>query len=110
MNPEPTGLPVETVPAEHGPRRRWLVVVVSAVAVAAALVGGLTLVNRPANNQPVLAAAAAPAKAKAPAKAAVKSLSPTTDAAIVYRMQQLLPAGKTSGYAASVDPNQLFGQ
>jgi hypothetical protein len=116
--------PVELV-QDRGRSRRGrqrLTVTISAVAVAGALVGGLILANHsPSSASPGLVAAAAPSvKAPvAPAKATTaKSVviaqpegpkSAATPAAIIYRLQQLLPAGKTSGFGRASD-GSLFGQ
>jgi hypothetical protein len=121
--------PVELV-QDRGRSRRGrqrLTVTISAVAVVGALVGGLILANHsPSSKSPGLVAAAAPsgkaplvkapaAPAKAPtARSAVipqpaGAKSAATPAAIIYRLQQLLPAGKTSGFGKASD-GSLFGQ
>lgn len=94
---------------------QWLTIGITSVAVAAVLVGVLAIA-RPgtaavatAGQQHVLQAAPA---TTAPRHDTVISQpagpkSPTTAAAIVYRLTQLLPAGRTSGYAGS---GSLFGQ
>jgi hypothetical protein len=111
--------PVELVHDSGRSRHRQrLTVAVSAVAVAGALVGGLILANHaPSAAQP--SASGALVAAKAPVTAAtVKSAvipqsagpkTPATPAAIVYRLQQLLPAGRTSAFGRSSD-GSLFGQ
>jgi hypothetical protein len=87
--------------------RQWLTIGLSAVAVAGALVGGLTLAHHtPSTRAPSLAAAVAqPARATTlpPTTEPLASSgpqSPTTSAAILYRLRQLLPAGRTSGFEA----------
>lgn len=95
--------PVDTVYEGRRSHRPWLVAVVSAAAVAGMLVGGLTLANRaPAGASPL------PAVAAAAALSATEPQSPTTAAAIVYRLQQLLPAGQTSGFAGSPMLGQIY--
>jgi hypothetical protein len=124
--------PVELVHNSGRSRRRQrLTVTISAVAVAGALVGGLVLANHaPSAAQPGTANALVAAAAKAPATTTVKApatqaratpvrsvvipqpagpKSTATPAAIVYRLQQLLPAGRTSGFGRSSD-GALFGQ
>lgn len=117
--------PVELV-QEHGRSRRGrqrLTVTISAVAVAGALVGGLILANHsPSSASPGLVAAAAAPSVKPPAApikaTTAKSVvipqpagakSPATPAAIIYRLQQLLPAGRTSDFGKASD-GSLFGQ
>jgi hypothetical protein len=100
--------PVETVHASHKASRPWLVVGISAVAVAASMIGALVLVDHPSGSthEPSMSLAAASAS-HATGKSGAQS--PTTPAAIVYRLQQLMPAGRTSGYAHTPG-EQLFGQ
>lgn len=115
--------PVETVDQRRRPRRQWPLIVISAAAVAAALAGGLTLVDHASarTQSPALAAADTPASVTAPTSATASTStsttaststpgpqSPVTPAALVYRLQQLLPAGQTSGFAADGLLAQLY--
>jgi hypothetical protein len=114
--------PVGQAPARTRSRgRQWLAIGVSAAAVAGALVGGLAVAGHgTATRQgaPVLVAAAhkapaRPAAVSTPKEAVVAQpagpKSPATAATVVYRLQQLLPPGHTSGYARASD-GSVFGQ
>ena len=117
-DPTPVVGPVDTV-RERRSRRPWLVVAGSAVAVAAALAGGLVLVNRAEGPAYVSTLAASTASVTSPPTSVATSSAapsssaadgvPATPATIVYRLQQLLPAGRTSGFAR-VSDGSLFAQ
>lgn len=118
--------PVETAAAVPGAaRRRVLPIAISAVVAAGALIGGTFVLNgnhMPTPTQGGAVAAGAhvvPTTAPATTSKAVATTagipqptgpkSTTTPAAIIYRLQQLLPAGQTSGFGKSVD-GAIFGQ
>ena len=98
-------------------RRPWFLAGACAVVVIAGLAGGLAVgANHQPHSAPKLAAASAPTWASVSmgpsAVAAVPrtaAQSPVTPAAVVYRLQQLLPAGPTSGFAGS-DQDAVSGQ
>lgn len=111
-------------------QRQWLTIGVTTVAVAGALVGALALSHHGTGTgataagspqhvlKPVVAAATTTtttaAAATEPAGGGVIAQppgpkSPATAATVVYRLTQLLPAGRTSGDAAASD-GSVFGQ
>jgi hypothetical protein len=114
--------PVEHVhDGDSRPRRtrQRLAVTVSAVVAAGALVGGLLLANHSpaATRQTASAALLAATPPPATATASTRSVIPqppgpksrATAATIDYRLQQILPAGRTSGFAHATD-DPVFAQ
>ena len=90
-------------------RRPWFLAGACAAVVIAGLAGGLAVgANHQPQSAPKLAAASTPTWAPVSVgPSAVAALprtaaqSPVTPSAVVYRLQQLLPAGRTSAFAGS---------
>jgi hypothetical protein len=101
---------VTAVEARRRARRPWLLAGGCGAVVVASLAGGLAMGANHAPSPPRHPKLAAATPTWAPVTTGPMPNSPVTPAAVIYRLQQLLPSGGTSGFAGGDVDGSVTGQ